>query len=138
MNENKFVDDLMDLGRQENEWIPSKPFIAGMRVTEGYQALPTSVSIDDSRQGRAWLNWFAEDIDLQTRWLRIRLDSRLTRETTELVKNYGTPPGAPDMTISLGEVMIWGQFNGEIQASVIDGNNYRFIQQGKRFIVPAD
>jgi hypothetical protein len=42
------------------------------------------------------------------------------------------------MTISLGEVMIWGIFNGEVQPSLKDGNYHRQIGQGKQFIVPPD
>ena len=129
---------MLDIGTKKDEWTDSEPFIADMRYTDDYQAGSTTVSIDDSRQGRAWLNWFAEDIDRKTRWLRIRLDRKVDSETAEILKKYGTVPGAPDRTISLGEVMIWGLFNGEIQASLIDGNHYRLIRQGKRYVVPPD
>jgi hypothetical protein len=132
------TDVALDIGTGENEWIESKPFIADMRFTDDYQAGSATIGIDDSRQGRAWLNWFADDIDQQTRWLRIRLDRKLDKETAEVVKQYGTVPGAPDMTMSLGEVMIWGLFNGEIQASLVDGNNYRLIREGKRYTVSAE
>lgn len=128
----------LDIATNKNEWKEAKPFIADMRFTDDYREGTTNIGIEDSRQGRAWLNWFADDVDQPARWLRIRLDRMLDEETAEIVKQYGMVPCAPDMTTSLGEVMIWGLFNGEIQASIREGKHLRRIAQGKRFAVPAD
>lgn len=113
----------LDLGLNENEWTRSMPFVADLPLSEGYKLNEQKVSIDDGQQGRAWVNWFAEDINQDARWLRIRLD-RI--------------PDEENVVISIGEVLIWAVFNGEVQASVIDGDDFRVIEQGKRFYVPMD
>jgi hypothetical protein len=71
------------------------------------------------------LNWFAEDINNQARWLRLRFD--------KIYKN--TDNGETPNIISLGEVMIWGEYNGEIQTTIKDGDDYRLIRNGKSFKV---
>jgi hypothetical protein len=76
---------------------------------------------DDSRHGRAWLNWRIEDINQHARWLRMRIDK---------VKS--------NSCVSLGEVIVWGLFSGEVQATIMDDNGLRRIDQGKRFNVDID
>ena len=40
--------------------------------------------------------------------------------------------------VSLGEVIVWGRFNGDVQATVMDANGLRPIEQGKRFHVAME
>lgn len=112
----------LDLGLNGKQWLRSLPFIADLPLAEDYKLNEPKVPIDSGRHGRAWLNWFAEDLNEEARWLRIRLD----REHKA------------NAVISLGEVLIWGAFNGQVQASVIDGDDFRAIEQGKRFNVVLD
>jgi len=100
----------LDLGMNENEWSHSVSF---------------SSHTSKHEYGLNWLNWFAEDINQPARWLRIRLD-KINKPTDDR-----TIPNV----ISLGEVMIWGEFKGEIQATIRDGSNYRLISNGKHFKV---
>jgi hypothetical protein len=101
---------VLDMGMNENEWSHSIPF--------------TTLSTKHENKP-SWLNWFAEDINKQARWLRIRLD--------KIYKN--TDNGETPNIISLGEVMIWGEYNGEIQTTIKDGDDYRLIRNGKSFKV---
>lgn len=113
----------LDLGVNENEWTYSVPFKAYKNHTEDYLPLSPETSINDGILMRNWLTLYAEDINRTASLLRIRIDKEKT--------NIGTV----ENVISLGEVMIWGQFNGEIQVSVKDANRFRLIRNGKRFNV---
>jgi hypothetical protein len=101
---------VLDMGMNENEWSHSIPF--------------TTLSTKPENKP-SWLNWFAEDINNQARWLRLRFD--------KIYKN--TENGETPNIISLGEVMIWGEYNGEIQTTIKDGDDYRLIRNGKSFKV---
>ena len=114
----------LDLGVNENEWEHSIPFKSYKNHTEDYHPVPPEVDVDDSSLMRCWLSRFAEDINENARYLRIRIKKEKTN--VESVRNV----------ISMGEVMIWGQFNGEIQAAINDADSYRVIKEGKRFNVP--
>jgi hypothetical protein len=56
-----------------------------------------------------------------------------------ILETTGDPAGlsSPQLTLRacLGEVLVWDRFNGEVQATVIDANHLRRIDQGKRFDV---
>ncbi len=44
----------------------------------------------------------------------------------------------PNSSISLGEVVIWSVFDGEVQASLHAGQKKVQIDRGKRWTVPSD
>ena len=110
----------LDLGLRRGEWERSLPFSADFRLSgSDYVKLPIE-GIDDKRHTRAWLSWTTESIDQQARWLRIRLQ-RVHQESS----------------ISLGEVVIWGRFDGEVQAALSQENRILRVRQGKRYRIGA-
>ena len=91
---------------------------AGGRGSAGAQvaAAIQNFDMDDRRHTRAWLSWTVEPVDQKARWLRIRLQ-RVHEESS----------------ISLGEVVIWGRFDGEVQAALSQGDRILRVRQGKRY-----
>jgi len=126
----------LDLGDGAKEWTASMPFRADFRLKPNYEPNTPPIGLEDGRHERAWLNWFADDVNLDARWLRIRL--RRTLQSERNLDGQGWPANINARVISLGEVLIWGLFNGQVQASLTDSGRRRAIRQGWRFAVPAD
>ena len=111
----------LDLALQQDAWFRTAAFETDFRMSGSTGVEPPNQGFQDSRHGRAWINWRIENINQHARWLRIRMEKRL-----------------PDSSISLGEVLVRGRFNGDVQAAVTGAHGLRTIEQGKRFHVAME
>jgi hypothetical protein len=104
----------VDIGKKENEWEMSLP----IRIS-GSDDVELSDKEREQCINHAWLGYVVDEINRKTRWLRIRM--KLLR---------------PNASISLGQVAIWGEFNGAVQVSLREGDKTLIIGKGKRFSIP--
>ena len=109
----------LDLGQEEGEWETSRPFASDLRLSGNDHVEPPDEGLKDERHLHAWLSYVMDEINQEERWLRIRM--KLLRDNA---------------SISLGQVAIWGEFNGGVQASLREGDKTLFIGKGKRFDIP--
>jgi hypothetical protein len=72
----------------------------------------------DKRHDRAWLSWRAELPGTTSRWLRLNMER--IRENS---------------SISLGEVSVWADFEGEVVATIQSGGKRLPIKKGRRWTV---
>ena len=79
---------------------------------------PAAENINDPRHKRGWLSWHVEDVDRNVRRLRI-----------DLTRARG------NSSLSLGEVVIWGRFNGELEAVIGTDDQSVEITSGRRYRV---
>ena len=110
------------LAQTPGTWGAARPFAANFSVTGKDYSEPDSPASDphDPRHRRAWLSWRADVPGQSARWLRI--DMQRLRENS---------------SISLGEVVIWAVFDGEIEALIQTGERIVNINQGRRWTVPV-
>lgn len=73
----------------------------------------------DPRHGRAWLSWRVEVPQTRSRWLTI--DLQRTR---------------PNSSLSLGEVVITADWDGELEADVRQNRQRLRVEGGRRWTVP--
>lgn len=109
----------LDIGQKEGEWETSLPFASDLRLSGSDHVEPPDEGLNDERHLHAWLSYIVEEINQETRWLRIRM--KLLRDNA---------------SISLGQVAIWGEFNGGVQASLREGDKTLLIDKGKQFNIP--
>jgi len=110
----------VNLAVEKDSWISSAPLKAVFSVwtQKDEEPIPRSF-VKDKRHQRAWLSWTTDAIDKPARWVRVQL---------KRVR--------PNSYLSLGQVVISGIFDGDIQASLQDGNEMRMIANGRRVLVP--
>ena len=104
------------LGQKEGEWETSLPFASNLCLSGSDYVEPPDKGLEDERHLHAWLSYVVDEINQEARWLRVRM--KLLRENA---------------SISLGQVAIWGEFNGEVQASLRAGDKTLSLGEGKRF-----
>lgn len=101
--------------KKEDEWETYLPIRASWS---------DDVELSDKKKeqhiNHAWLGYVVEKINRKARWLRIRM--KLSRSNA---------------SITLGQVAIWGEFNGEVQASLGEADKTLIIGKGKRFSIPV-
>jgi len=107
------------LAGERDNWRPTPPLKAVFPVWSEKDAVVPKTRLQDKRHQRAWLSWETEDLDSPARWVRVKLH-RVNANSC----------------LSLGQVVIWGQFDGEIQASIQESDSKRLVSHGRRFVVP--
>ena len=106
----------LDLGREEGSWEASLPFGSDLRLSGSDHVEPPDEGLEDERHLHAWLGYVVADINKEARWLRIQMKLLLE-----------------NASISLGQVAVWGEFSGEVQASLREADKTLVIGAGKRF-----
>jgi hypothetical protein len=106
----------------KGDWRASRPFEANFAVAMKTNSEPGSHAnpLNDPRHGRAWLSWRAQLPGEPVRRLRIEM-RRVHRNSS----------------ISLGEAVVWGLFDGGVRAAVQLGGRKLRINKGRRWTVPA-
>ncbi len=96
----------LQLGRQIGAWETSQPFEANSPIGGKDDSELDTPANDrpDPRHNRAWLSWKVDVPVTPARWLRIEMQ-RLRENSS----------------ISLGEVVVWAHFDGEVQAGIQSG-----------------
>lgn len=86
---------------EAGEFFGMTPFESDFRLSGSDYVKQPVEGIEDKRHTRGWLTWTTGPISQRARWARIEL---------ERVK--------PNAVISLGEVVLWGRYRGEVAAAV--------------------
>ncbi|MDC0934901.1 hypothetical protein OAS39_01350 [Pirellulales bacterium] len=113
------TDLIVDLAEKPEAWTTTPPPKSVFPIWSEKDADAPESFVQDKRHQRAWLSREVDSIDSDARWVRVRLQ-RIR----------------PNSCLSLGQVVIWGVFDGDIQAAVKDGNAKRVVEEGFRFNVP--
>jgi len=108
----------LDLAIQPDQWIKSVPLESHFSIKNFRDDDAPESFIQDKRHQRSWLAWVADKIDQPARWMRLRL---------QRVR--------PNSCLSLGEVVIWGRFSGDLQAALQAGGRQLLVGEGRRYRV---
>ncbi len=109
------------LSRDSKDWSPAPSFRTSFPIAGRDYSEPdaTKVDLQDPRHSRAWLSWVTNTGRTPARQIKIEM----TR-----VRN--------NSSISLGEVVVWGIFEGEVQAALHLNGRPATVREGKRWNVP--
>lgn len=100
------------------DWSEPKVFQSHFAVSPKGAIDPVPSSKIDPRHNRAWLSWRVDLVGNAARWIKIELE----REHQ-------------NSSISLGEVVVWAIFEGEVEAQIQQGNSNLKIRNGSRWVV---
>ncbi len=112
----------LEVADVSGEWDSRIPVVSNFKLSGSDFEAPPEIGmtgIDDPRHKRAWLSWRTDPIGDRGRWVKIQLKRYRKRGS-----------------LSLGEVVIWGCFEGEIEASITQGQRKIEIGEGKTIRVP--
>ena len=106
---------------QDGEWSVAQTIRAHFEISEKGSDMvsPIPSSGIDPRHNRAWLSWRVDVTGSRARWVRIEME----REHE-------------NSSISLGEVVVWAAFDGEIEARLRVGNSDVGVREGRRWKIP--
>jgi hypothetical protein len=108
----------VSLSNKPGVWTDDFAFQADMSMS-GDDASHSKGKVEvDPVYHRAWLAWKTDSIRQNARWLRLLLDRT-----------------KPNSSISLGEVVIWGQFEGAIEAYIYDDSRRIAIDSGHQYVI---
>ena len=106
------------VAHEPGAWGEPIGFYADPRMTPDTSDTPPEAPPEKNQLTRAWLAWKSEPIHARARYLRLTLAKK-----------------RPNGSISLGEVVVWGRFDGEVEASLYDGDTRRDLGSTARFVI---